>query len=77
MTILLFAHATDLAGAKVVDLAPTPTVGELRRVLARQVPALAALLPRCRIAVNQDFADDDTPLSPSDEIAVIPPVSGG
>jgi molybdopterin synthase catalytic subunit len=30
-----------------------------------------------RVAVNRDFADDDTQISPDDEIALIPPVSGG
>jgi molybdopterin converting factor small subunit len=35
------------------------------------------LLPRCRIAVRQEFAEDSTEIRPNDELAVIPPVSGG
>jgi molybdopterin converting factor small subunit len=49
----------------------------LRRALAERYPALAPLLERSAIAVNHDFADDSSILRESDEIAVIPPVSGG
>jgi molybdopterin converting factor small subunit len=41
------------------------------------VPALRDLLPRAAVAVNEDFADDDTPIPPGVEVAIIPPVSGG
>ncbi|MGL6076538.1 MAG: MoaD/ThiS family protein [Fimbriiglobus sp.] len=49
------------------------TVGELRTALA----SLSPLVARCRVAVNQEFADDDVVLNPTDEVALIPPVSGG
>ena len=47
------------------------------RGLARRVPALAGLLAKSALAVNHDFADDAQVLQPTDEVAVIPPVSGG
>jgi molybdopterin converting factor subunit 1 len=77
--VLLFAAARDLAGtdSASVDLPANATVAELRAGLARRFPALAALLNRSAIAVNHDFADDTRALSPGDEVAVIPPVSGG
>lgn len=78
-TVLLFAAARDLAGADTatVELAPGASVAQLRAALARDFPALAALLAKSAVAVNHDFAEDDRVLAPGDEIAVIPPVSGG
>jgi molybdopterin converting factor small subunit len=52
-------------------------VADLRATLARTQPALAKLLRVSAIAINHDFADDSRPLSPGDEVAIIPPVSGG
>ena len=78
MNVLLFARARDLAGRDSVAVAPpAATVAELRARLAHQFPDLAALLAHSAIAVNQEFAADSHPLSENDEIAVIPPVSGG
>jgi molybdopterin converting factor subunit 1 len=79
MTVLLFAAARDLAGADsvVVELPAGSTIAELRNNLARRIPALAGLLAKSAIAVNHDFAEDDRVLQPDDEVAVIPPVSGG
>ncbi|MBU6429701.1 MAG: MoaD/ThiS family protein [Cyanobacteria bacterium REEB65] len=45
--------------------------------LASSCPAITTLLPSCRIAVNNAFASPDTPVRGTDEVAVIPPVSGG
>ena len=77
--VLLFAAARDIAGAGevVVDVPAVPTVGMLRKSLAIAVPALEPLLKRSAIAVNQDFADDRRIIGYTDEVAVIPPVSGG
>lgn len=79
LTVLLFAAARDLVGTDRVTIeAPTGvTVRDMRRILAERQPALATLLARCRIAVNQEFAAEDTVVTVVDEIAVIPPVSGG
>ena len=77
--VLLFAAARDAAGIGRVEitLPPGATVADLRRCLGEQCPALRAWLPRMMIAVNADYASDDRPLKPGDEIACIPPVSGG
>lgn len=78
-SVHLFAAARDLAGSPsvAVELPATATVADLRRVLIESYPALAPLLPRCRVAVNQEFADDTAVIPPAAELAVIPPVSGG
>ena len=77
--VRLFARAKDLAGAESVrvELPPGATVAELRRRLAAERPALAGLLTRCAIAVNDEFADDALTLPHTAEVAVLPPVSGG
>ena len=77
--VLLFAAARDLAGtdAATIELAPGATVADLRRALSDGFPPLAALLAKCAVAVNHDFAEDDRVMLPTDEIAVIPPMSGG
>ncbi len=79
LRVLLFAAARDHAGADFVsvELSAVATVAELRTKLASQVPALAALLAKSAIAVNHDFAENNRVLTPTDELAVIPPVSGG
>src|SRR5207249_7501306 len=77
--VRLFARARDLAGTDRLELIlPVDArVGDLRQALSRVCPALASFLDRCAIAVQDEFASDDTPLSAESEVAVLPPVSGG
>jgi molybdopterin converting factor subunit 1 len=78
-TVRLFARARDLAGADRldVDVPPGSTVGELRRRIAAQYPALAGLLERSALAVNEELADDALTLPANADVALLPPVSGG
>jgi sulfur-carrier protein len=79
LTVLLFAKLRDAAGSEAVavKLPPGATVADLRRHLADAYPTVAGLLERSAVAVNHDFADADRSLAAGDEIAIIPPVSGG
>jgi molybdopterin converting factor subunit 1 len=79
LTVHLFARARELAGADTLtlDLPGGATVSDLRRALVGLVPALARLLEVSAVAVNHDFTEDSRVLGPTDELAVIPPVSGG
>ena len=79
LTVHLFARARELAGSGTVavELPPAAAVADVRRALAARFPPLAGLLERSAVAVNHDFADDGQALAPGDEVAVIPPVSGG
>ncbi len=79
VTVQLFARARDLASAAAVavEVLPGASVRDLKDALAAQVPALAGLLERCAIAVNSEFAEDAVRLEEWDEIALLPPVSGG
>jgi molybdopterin converting factor subunit 1 len=77
--VRLFARARDLAGSDALDveLPDDATVADLRRRLAVEYPMLAALLERSALAVADDFAEDARVLRANDEIALLPPVSGG
>ncbi len=76
--VLYFAGAREGAGTPRETLEPAPSsVAELRQALAQAHPALARILPRCRIAVDQEFADDDAALHDGAEVAIVPPVAGG
>jgi len=77
LIIHLFAAAAERVGASRVELAHSQTVGLLRRQLTGTWPSLTDLLPRCAVAVNHEYATDDQLLQPGDEVAIIPPVSGG
>lgn len=79
LTVKLFATARDLAGAEsiAVELPDDATVAELKRALGRLHPQLDRLLRRSVIARNQEYALDGDRITPADELAVIPPVSGG
>ncbi len=53
------------------------TVAELRLQLAAHWPAIAKLLERSRIAVNDQIVEDSAQVPENAEIALLPPVSGG
>ncbi len=79
MTILYFAQtrrATGLA-SETLPLAGPLAAPELWRELLGRHPDLVALAPTTRLACNGEFAAPDAVFQPGDEIALIPPVSGG
>lgn len=77
--VLLFGPAREAAGGSraTVELPEPATAAEILAALGRTHPALAPLLPRSRVAVNRRYVDVGAPVSPGDEVAVIPPVGGG
>lgn len=78
-TVHLFAAARDIAGTESVqlELGTHATILELRTALSLAFPAMMELIARSAIAVNHDYAEDGTAISEGDELALIPPVSGG
>ncbi len=78
LTVLYFAAAREAAGtsAESIDF-PDGTVAELRRLLMERHPALGRVLPRCRLAVGEELAQDADAIPDDSEVAVIPPVAGG
>jgi molybdopterin synthase catalytic subunit len=45
--------------------------------LAKRFPAIRDLVPRAAVAINQQYSDRNAGLKDGDELALIPPVSGG
>ena len=75
--VRLFAGARDAAGRS-SDTFAAATVGDVvAQADQRYGPGFAALRATCRIWVNGEPADDATGLADGDEVAVLPPVSGG
>jgi MoaD family protein len=77
--VRLFARARELAGRS-EDVIDAGTLGAvLDTAVARYGPDFAELLAHSRVWVNGDEAPDGaaTPVAPDDEVAVLPPVSGG
>jgi len=78
--VLLFATLRELAGAKKsieIDLPEGATVGDLKEQVTRQYPELKASIQTVLVAVNREFAFDETILQEGVEVALFPPVSGG
>jgi len=77
--VLFFGMLKDLAGAssEIVDL---PEGASIRDVLCHyelKVPKLKEALASVAVALNQQYAGPEVRLSPDDEVALLPPVSGG
>lgn len=83
MQILYFAHIRSRLdrASETVDLpADVTTVQGLLDHLSARDPRFAAIVGEgkaIRVAVNQDFATPDTPVTDRDEVAIFPPVTGG
>lgn len=79
LTVRLFAAAKQLLGQDTIaiELSRPATVAQLRRALETAHPKLQPLLAHSRFAVNSDYVPETTDLQEQDEIALIPPVSGG
>jgi molybdopterin converting factor small subunit len=76
--ILAFGIAKDIFGASVIELElpDGATAGVLRGALLQRYPPLGQLAGFL-LAVNNEYAETDLLLDARDEVAVIPPVSGG
>ncbi len=74
--VLAFGIAKDIFGADNINVVIDSSVGDLKQVLEAQYPALKDLASYM-VAVNDEYADDDLSITIDDEIAIIPPVSGG
>ena len=79
VTVRLFAAVRDKIGREQisVELCDDATVGNLRQFLGEHYPELQTLLPHVLFAVEDQYANEDAPLTENCEIACIPPVSGG
>jgi len=75
----LFARLREQAGVETeaFEVAPGSTVADVYESLRRKHPALEPDRDSVRGAINQEFRDWDATVAQGDEVAFIPPVSGG
>lgn len=78
INLLAFGIAKEILGASESDFPVSEelTIQELKKQLTAAFPDFKKLV-KFQIAVNQEYQTDDFILSANDEVAIIPPVSGG
>jgi molybdopterin synthase sulfur carrier subunit len=79
MKVLFFAQARQLANAEqhLLQTDHPLTQPEFWSRLIQAFPKIASLQKSARLARNETYLQSDELLNPDDEIAIIPPVSGG
>ena len=82
MKVKFFAHLKTLTGCDEADLPlpparPAINACELWALLEERFPGIAAHQSSTRLACNFAYAEPDTLFGEEDEVALIPPVSGG
>ena len=79
VTVKLFAILRDRAGIREtnLDLTDGNNVTEAVSQLVRRFPAVEPFVSKLAYAVNEQYVPADTELHDGDELALIPPVSGG
>jgi molybdopterin converting factor subunit 1 len=79
VTVRLFARLREITGSSEMprEVEPGATLGTLWRELATEFPALSEYERSISSAVNADYARMNRELRDGDEVAFLPPVSGG
>jgi molybdopterin synthase sulfur carrier subunit len=77
VTLRLFAAAREAAGTPRQVLTAATVADALDQARSRFGPSFAQVLEGSRVWVNGEPADGSRPLAEGDEVAVLPPVSGG
>lgn len=79
LKVMLFAGLAEAAGERSVELSvELPVqVSEVKRLFAERFPEAARQTAVSFAAVNQEYADDEAFIRDGDEVALLPPVSGG
>ena len=79
ITVRLFARLRDITGSAEIarDVAPGATIGSVWQQLVAEYPELAPYEHSISSAINADYARMDAAVGDGDEVAFLPPVSGG
>jgi len=77
--VLFFGMLKDLAGksSDLLDLPEPASVADVLALYQARIAGLKDSLPSLAVAVNQEYAGPETKLKADDEVALLPPVSGG
>ena len=76
--VLVFGVARDYTGQRqlMLNIPENIRVGKFREIMETRFPGLKTI-GSYAIAINKEYAEDNFLISVSDELAIIPPVSGG
>lgn len=79
VTVLYFASIRDITGSasEEVDLPAGASLKVLMDEVVRRHSRVADMRASLMVSVNQEYAEDGSEMSEGDEVALIPPVSGG
>jgi molybdopterin synthase catalytic subunit len=79
INVKLFAILRERTGVgeMSIEIPDGSTIAYAAEEIARQRPQIKELLPRVAFAVNQEYQPRESKLNNRDELALIPPVSGG
>ena len=77
--VLFFGMLKDVVGRanESLELREPATVADVLEHYGRRIPELRKLFAAVALSVNQHYAGPGTKLGPNDEVALLPPVSGG
>ncbi|CAB1102354.1 unnamed protein product [Ectocarpus sp. CCAP 1310/34] len=80
--VLFFASCREMAGTKETSLelpGDSSSIAQLREHIVKKLPGLQPVAATVTLALNQEYLDpeQDAPLKEGDEVAFIPPISGG
>jgi molybdopterin synthase catalytic subunit len=77
--VLFFGQLRDVVGrqSESLPLADRATLGDVLQHYAQKFPAVERLSSSLALSVNQEYASSETSLRDGDEVALLPPVSGG
>jgi molybdopterin converting factor subunit 1 len=79
ISVRLFATPKQIAGCDLatLELPAAATIADLRHALVRKYPDLLPMSGQLKFAINAEYAIDSAVLHEADDVACIPPVSGG
>ncbi|KAH7277500.1 hypothetical protein KP509_39G054400 [Ceratopteris richardii] len=80
--VLFFARAREIAGVSETSLGidgaeSSKTIKDCIDLLTKQFPGLEEIMSCIVVALNQEYADQSSLVKSGDELALIPPISGG
>ena len=76
-TVKYFSFVRERLGISEEEIDFEGTVKDLKDFLAERHPELKEVIDSLRIAVNEEYASENTQIKGGDRVAIIPPVSGG
>jgi molybdopterin converting factor subunit 1 len=79
INLLYFAFVKDKTGVEfdLLDLPSDTSIKSLIKIILEKYPSLSNIIDMIKISVNYKIVDVDTILKDGDEIAFLPPISGG